>query len=54
MASKSCSELPEANTTGTFLDDRPPEALKVAELKLWLSSRGATGLSKLKTKSDYL
>ena len=54
MASKSCSKLTEADIPGASLEGRAPEALKIAELKLWLRIRGATGLSKLKTKSDYV
>ena len=46
------SNLTEADIPGASLGDRNPEALKVAELKFWLRCRGATGLSKLKTKAD--
>ena len=44
----------EADIPGAALENRDPEVLKVAELKLWLHFRGATGLSKLKTKADYV
>ena len=48
------SELTEADIPGASLEGRAPEArLKIAELKFWLRCRGASGLSKLKTKSDY-
>ena len=43
--------LKEADIPGASLGDRNPEALKVKELKFWLRCRGATGLSKLKTKA---
>ena len=46
------SDLTEADIPGASLGDRHPEALKVVELKFWLRCRGATGLSKLKTKAD--
>ena len=48
------SNLTEADIPGAALGNRDPEALKVAELKFWLRCRGATGLSKLKTKADYV
>ena len=48
------SKLKEADIPGASLEGRAPEALKIAELKFWLRCRGANGLSKLKTKSDYV
>ena len=48
-----CS-LTEADIPGASLGNRNPEALKVAELKFWLRCRGAKGLSKLKTKAEYV
>ena len=48
------SNLMEADIPGASLGDRNPEALKVTELKFWLRCRGATRLSKLKTKADYV
>ena len=48
------SNLTEADIPGAALGNRDPEALKVAELKFWLRCRGSTGLSKLKTKADYV
>ena len=48
------SELTEADIPGASLEGQAPEALKIAELKFWLRCRGASGLSKLKTKSDYV
>lgn len=45
-------ELTEADIPGAFLCGREPETFKVTELKFWLRCRGATGLSKLKTKAD--
>jgi len=46
--------LTEADIPGAFLEGRASEALKVAELKFWLCCRGAIGLSKLKTKNEYV
>jgi len=43
--------LTEVDIPGAALD---PEALKIAQLKFWLRCRGATGLTKLKTKADYV
>jgi len=56
MASESQSELTEADIPGASLKGRVPEALKISELKFWLRCRhgGASGLTKLKTKSDYV
>jgi len=56
MASESQSKLTEADIPGASLEGWAPEALKIAELKFWLRCRhsGANGLSKLKTKSDYV
>ena len=48
------SNLTEADIPGASLGDRNPKALKVTELKFWLRCRGATGLSKLKTKANYV
>ena len=48
------SELKEADIPGASLGGRTPEALNIAELRFWLRCRGASGLSKLKTKSDYV
>ena len=48
------SNLMEADIPGASLGNRDPQTLKVVELKFWLRSRGATGLSKLKTKADCL
>ena len=48
------SVLTEADIPGASLEGRAPEALKVAELKFWLRCRGAVGLSKLKTKNEYV
>ena len=48
-----CS-LTEADIPGASLGNRNPEVLKVAELKFWLRCRGAKGLSKLKTKAEYV
>ena len=39
---------------GASLGNREPEKFKVAELRFWLQCRGASGLSKLKTKADYV
>ena len=47
-------ELTEADIPGASLEGQAPEALKIAELKFWLRCCGASGLSKLKTKSDYV
>ena len=48
------NELTETDIPGASLGGRTPEALKIAELKFWLRCHGASGLSKLKTKSDYV
>ena len=48
------SELTEADIPGASLEGRAPEVLNIAELKFWLLCHGATGLSKLKTKADYM
>ena len=48
------SKLKEADIPGAPLEGRAPEALKIAKLKFWLRCHGANGLSKLKTKSDYV
>ena len=47
-------QLTEADIPGASLGERPPEALKIAELKFWLRCRGASGLAKLKTKIDFV
>jgi len=47
-------QLTEADIPGASLGKRPPGALKIAELKFWLHCRGASGLAKLKTKSNSL
>ena len=46
--------LTEVDIPGAALGNRDPEALKIAELKFWLRCRGATRLSKLKMKADYV
>ena len=48
------SNLMEADIPGAALGNHDSEALKVVELKFWLRCREATGLSKLKTKQDYI
>ena len=48
------SNLTEVDIPGASLGNRDPESLKVAELKFWLRCRGATGLSRLKTKAEYV
>lgn len=51
------SELTEVDIPGSSLGSHKPEALKFTELKFWLRNlccRGVTGLSKLKTKADYV
>ena len=54
MANLVVNTLTEADIPGASLGNRDPEALKVAELIFYLHCRGATGLSKLKTKADYV
>ena len=54
MASEGSPTLTEADIPGASLDDQAPKALKISELKFWLHCHGATGLSKLKTKNDYV
>ena len=45
-------ELMEADISGASFGGRDSKKFKVAELKFWLRCRGATGLTKLKTKAD--
>ena len=47
-------QLTEADIPGASLGERPSEALRIAELKVWLCCHGASGLAKLKTKSDFM
>ena len=54
MAEERLVELTEADIPGASLGERDPEKFKIAELKFWLRCRGATGLTKLKTKADYV
>ena len=54
MAEERVVELTEADIPGASLGGRDPEKFKIAELKFWLRCRGATGLTKLKTKADYV
>ena len=54
MIHSMATNLTEADIPGASLGNRDPQTLKVAELKFWLRCRGATGLSKLKTKADLL
>ena len=46
--------LTEANIPGASLGNRDPEKFKIAELRFRLRCRGASGLSKMKTKADYI
>ena len=48
------SSLTVDDIPGASLGNREPEKLKIAELRFWLQCRGARGLSKLKTKADYV
>ena len=48
------SKLTEADIPGASLEGRTPESLKIGELKFWLCCCGVSGLSKLKTKRDYV
>ena len=48
------SKLTEADIPGASLEEWAPEALKIAESKFWLCCYRASGLSKLKMKSDYV
>ena len=48
------SKLSADDIPGASLGDREPEKFKIAELQFWLQCRGACGLSKLKTKADYV
>ena len=48
------SNLSADDIPGASLGDREPEKFKIAELRFWLQCRGARGLSKLKTKADYV
>ena len=54
MAEGRVVELTEADIPGASLSDRDPEKFKIAELKFWLRCCGATGLTKLKIKADYV
>ena len=46
--------LTEADIPGASLGNRDPQKFKIAELRFWPRCRGANGLSKLKTKADYI
>ena len=46
--------LTEEDIPGASLGNRDPVNFKIAELRFWLQCRGARGLSKLKTKADYV
>ena len=48
------AKLTADDIPGASLGDREPEKFKIAELRFWLQCRGARGLSKLKTKADYV
>ena len=48
------SDLTEVDITGAFLEGQASEALKIAELRFWVHCHGGSGLSKLKTNSDYV
>ena len=54
MVNELTSNLMKVDIPGASLGGHNPEALKVAELKFWLHCQGATELSKLKTKADYV
>ena len=54
MIHSMATNLTEADIPGASLGNRDPQTLKVAELKFWLRCRGATGLSKLKTKANLV
>ena len=54
VAEERLVELTEADIPGASLGDCDPEKFKIAELKFWLHCHGATGLTKLKTKADYV
>ena len=46
--------LTEADIPRASLGNCKPEKFKIAEHRFWLQCRGADGLSKLKTKADYV
>ena len=52
--SMNSAKLTADDIPGASLGDREPEKFKIAELRFWLQCRGARGLSKLKTKADYV
>ena len=54
MAEEQVVQLTKADIPGASLGGRDPEKFKIAELKFWLCYRGATGLTKLKIKADYV
>ena len=54
MAEERAVELTEADIPGASFSGRDLEKFKIAELKFWLRCPGATGLTKLKTKADYV
>ena len=54
MAEERAVELTEADIPGASLGGHDFEKFKIAELKFWLRCRDTTGLTKLKTKADYV
>ena len=54
MNNTQSNALTEADIPGASLGNREPEKFKITELRFWLQCRGAGGLSKLKTKADYV
>ena len=54
MAEEQVVELTKGDIPWASLGGRDPKKFKIAEVKFWLRCRGATGLTKLKTKADYV
>ena len=54
MNNTQSNALTEADIPGASLGNREAEKFKITELRFWLQCRGAGGLSKLKTKADYV
>ena len=58
MAEERVVELTEADIPGASLwaslGGRDPKKFKITELKFWLRCQGSMGLTKLKTKADYV
>ena len=54
MNSTQSNALTKPDVPWASLGNREPEKFKTTELQFWLQCQGAGGLSKLKTKADYV